>query len=153
MNLFGTLLAWANGFMNHTALPTIAKFAASIIHDELPVAEQFVRAELASIPADLVASKPLVAFAQVSQQAAAAAAAAGATIGMHSIVVATSNAIVALQGNTPVTQVDASAAINQAAAKRDAAVAAANAAFDKEQADLSAAADKEAKALAARVSS
>lgn len=153
MNFFGTLLAWANGFLNHVSLPAIAKFAAGVIHDELPVAEQFVSAELASLPADLVASKPLVAFAQVSQQAAAAAAKAGASIGMNAIVIATTNAVNELANTTPVTQVDATAAINQAAASRDAAIAAANAKFDADQKALTDAATKAAADLAAKVSS
>lgn len=151
MNNFGTLLAWVNGWINHTALPAITKFIATLIHDELPVAEQFIETVADSITADLAASKPLVALGQVISVAAAKAATDGVTISKNALAVAAANLVDKVAGTVPVTEVDASNAINQAAAARDAAIAKANAEFEAQQKALNDAADKAAAELKAKV--
>jgi hypothetical protein len=152
MNRFGTLMAWAQGFMNHTALPAIASFIASIMHDELDVATALVAKIIDSVPADLAADKPLVALGAIASAAAEQAKKDGIAVGTNALAVASANAVAVLAGTVPVTQVDASGAINDAANKRDQAIAAANAAFEAEQKVLTDAADKAASDLAAKVS-
>lgn len=152
MNQFGTLLAWANSFMNHTALPAIARFAAGVIHDELPVAESFVAKIIGSIPADLVASKPLVAFSTIVQTAGQAALDEGKSVGMASLTIASHNALQVLQNAVPVTQVDATDAMNAVENDRAAAIAAINKEADSRKLALSTAADKAAAELKAKVS-
>jgi hypothetical protein len=152
MNRFGTLLAWANGFVSHTALPAIAAFIASIIHDELPVAEAMVQKIIGSIPASLAADKPLVALGAVLAAAADQAIKDGVTIGRNSLVVAASNAVDTLAGTVPVTQVDAADAMAQVDNEAAAQIKAIQDAADARKKVLSDAAAEASAALAAKVS-
>lgn len=94
--MFKNLLTWLQSFWEHDALPEISTFATTVVADELPVAKQLVAAEIASIPADLAASKPLVAAAQAGQQALDNAKAQGISVGIGAITVAASNAVAEL---------------------------------------------------------
>src|SRR5208282_194768 len=76
-----TIVQKLEGF-GEEALQDIESFFADLVEAELPVAKQLVAAEIASIPADLIASKPLVAAAQVGQQALATAQAQAIQVGV-----------------------------------------------------------------------
>lgn len=94
--MFKNLLAWITSFWEHDALPDIVQFTDTVVAAELPVAKQLVAAEIASLPADLASSKPLVAAAQVGQQALNAAKAQSIAVGIGAINVAATNAVAAL---------------------------------------------------------
>lgn len=152
MNRFGTLIAWAQGFLNHTALPSIATFIANILHDELDVAERLVKTIIDSIPQDLAASKPLVALGAVAMAAGEQAVKEGLTVGTNAIAVASANAVAFLAGSLPVTEVDPTGAMNAVENERASAIAAINKEADAKKAALQTAAEQAAAELKAKVS-
>lgn len=153
MNRFGTLMSWCQGFLNHTALPAIAAFIASIMHDELDVATALVAKIIDGIPASLAADKPLVALGAIAAAAGAQAEKDSVTVGTNALAVAAANAVAALAGTVAVTEIDPSNAMNSVDQDADAAIAKINADREAKKKALDDAAKKAADELAAKVSS
>lgn len=151
MNLIGSITAWMTGLWNSPALQGVGTFLLGILHDELPLAENAVATVVASLPADLAASKPLVALGTVATQAGALLDSQGKTVGINAIAVASANAIAKMQQALPVTSIDQGAAVSAAQQKYETAVAAAKATYDAEQAALDAAAKAAQDKLVAKI--
>lgn len=152
MNRFGTLMAWAQGFLNHSALAAIATFIASVIHDELDVAEKFVRSVIDGVTKEMADDTPGVALGSIITAAAAAAGKDGVKVGLNALTIAAANALDEIRGTIPTTQVDASGAMASVDAEADAAIAKINADRDARKKVLDKAAADASAALAARVS-
>lgn len=151
MNYFGTLMAWLQGFLANDGLPIVAKFAAIVLHDEVPLAATYADKAMIGLSIDDLKAHPFVSVATVAQTAAKLATADKVTIGLGALMLAATVAVSDKAGAVGTTQVDTAKALNDAAALRDAAIATAQAAFADAQAKIDAAGNAAVADLQSRI--